>query len=29
MSPPITKLVKKYIYINGIRDDLFGYQHAT
>ena len=29
MSPPIIKPVKKKFFINGIRGDLFGYQHAT
>ena len=29
MSPPIIKPVKKKFFINGIRDDLFGYQSAT
>ena len=29
MSPPIIKPVKKKFFVNGIRDDLFGYQSAT
>ena len=29
MSPPIIKSVKKKLFINGIRGDLFGYQSAT
>ena len=28
MSPPINTPVKKYVYINGIRGDPFGYQRA-
>ena len=29
MSPPITKPVKKKVFVNGIRGELFGYQRAT